>query len=110
MSDKPTIFISHIAEEAELAGAYKAAIEKAFLGLVNVFVSSDARSIQLGQNWLDGITDALRNCAAMLIFCSPASIGRQWINFECGAGWARAIDIAPLCHSGRPGSETLPPV
>lgn len=97
---KPTIFISHISEEAPLAQLFKDAIEREFLGLVNLFMSSDARSVGLGQNWLNEITDSLRACQAMLVFCSPQSVGRPWINFESGAGWARNIEIAPLCHSG----------
>src|SRR5262249_16804287 len=50
-----------------------------------------------------------RTTQAMLIFCSPASISRPWINFEAGAGWARKIEIVPLCHSGlRPVDLPLP--
>jgi hypothetical protein len=51
-SNKPTIFISHIAEEAEIADLFKTEIERAFLGLVDVFVSSNAEAIRLGSNWL----------------------------------------------------------
>jgi hypothetical protein len=107
--DKPTIFISHITEESEIALIFKEEFDRIFLGMANIFISSDARSIKVGQNWLSEITDGLRNCAAMLIFCSPFSIGRSWINFECGAGWARDIEIAPICHSGlRPVDLPLP--
>lgn len=106
---KPKIFISHITEEKEVADVFKAEIEAKFLGMVDVFVSSDATSLRLGRNWLIEITTALRGCAAMLVFCSPYSIRRPWINFECGAGWARDIEIAPLCHSGlRPVDLPLP--
>ncbi|AOW48367.1 toll/interleukin-1 receptor domain-containing protein [Acetobacter ascendens] len=106
---KPTIFISHITAEKEIAILFKNEIEKSFLGMVNVFVSSDAGSIQIGSNWLDDITSGLRECKAMLLFCSPDSIQKPWINFECGAGWGRAIDIVPVCHSGlRPVDLPLP--
>jgi hypothetical protein len=106
---KPTIFLSHITEEKELAGLFKEQIEKSFLGLVEVFVSSDARSIPLGKNWLDQVTDGLRSCKAMFLLCSPASIHRPWINFEAGAAWARDIEVAPICHSDlRPVDLPLP--
>lgn len=106
---KPTIFISHISEEKEVALLFKNEIERYFLGMVDIFVSSDAKSIQLGSNWLDSITTGLRECAAILLFCSPYSIKRPWINFECGAGWGRGIEIAPICHSGlRPVDLPLP--
>jgi hypothetical protein len=109
MADKPVIFISHISEEGSLAQLFKRAIEESFLNLVDVFVSSDDSSIGAGSNWLDRITEGLRTSQAMLIFCSPSSISRPWINFEAGAGWARAIEIVPMCHSGlRPVDLPLP--
>jgi hypothetical protein len=51
-STKPKMFISHISEAAEIAGLFKTEIERAFLGLVDVFVSSNAEAIRLGSNWL----------------------------------------------------------
>lgn len=86
MNAKPIVFISHIDDEKEIAGAFKTLIEKEFLGLIDVFVSSHARSIELGQRWLDEITKALKHCKIEFIICSPISIQRPWINFEAGAG------------------------
>jgi len=107
--DKPTVFLSHIGEEKELASIFKTHIEKSFIGMVDIFMSSDAQSIPLGQNWLDRVTQGLRTCKAMLLLCSPSSIKRPWINFEAGAGWARNIEVAPICHSGlRPVDLPLP--
>lgn len=106
---KPTIFLSHINEEAELANFFKSEIETSFLGMVDVFVSSDGNSIKLGQKWLEEVTEGLKNCLAILLFCSPYSIRRPWINFECGAGWARSIAVVPICHSGlRPVDLPIP--
>lgn len=98
--DKKIVFISHISEERELAVKVKELIEKSFLGMIEVFVSSDEHSISLGQKWLDNITEALKTCAIEIILCSPNSITRPWINFEAGAGWIRDIPVIPLCHSG----------
>jgi hypothetical protein len=106
---RPTIFLSHISEERELAALFRTKIEESFLGMVDVFQSTDPRSLPLGQNWLNNITDALTRCEAILLFCSPQSVQRPWINFECGAGWARRIEVAPLCHSGlRPVDLPVP--
>jgi TIR domain len=108
-NDKPKIFISHISEEAEIAELFKSEIESAFLGLVDVFVSANAEDIGLGSNWLLTIEEQLKNCQAMLVLCSPYSVTEPWINFESGAGWARGIEIAPLCHSGlRPVDLPIP--
>ncbi len=107
---KQLIFISHITEEKELALALKKLIEDKFLGIVDVFVSSDENSIQLGQEWLDNITNGLRTCCIELILCSPISITRPWINFEAGAGWVRENCIViPMCHSNiKPEDLPLP--
>lgn len=97
---KSLVFISHISEEKEVAIAVKELIESSFLGLIEVFVSSDQHSISMGQKWLDQISAALKKCVVEIVLCSPKSINRPWINFEAGAGWVRDISVIPLCHSG----------
>lgn len=107
--DKPLVFISHITEERNLAILVKELIETSFLGMLDVFVSSDEHSISLGQRWLDSITGSLKNCNIEIVLCSPKSIDRPWINFEAGAGWIRDIPVIPLCHSGmEPAKLPLP--
>ena len=93
-------FISHISEEAAVAKRLKAALVQDFLGLLEVFVSSDTESIAAGEEWLKSIETALSECSIILILCSPESIRRPWINFEAGAAWMRKIPLVPLCHSG----------
>lgn len=106
---KKIIFISHISEEQELAVLVKEMIEESFLGIVDVFVSSDFNSVKLGQKWLDSITDSLKSCIIELVICSPQSVQKPWINFEAGAGWVRGIPVVPLCHSGiKPEQLPLP--
>ncbi len=99
-TSKPLVFISHITEEKEIAVAFKVLIESSFLGMLDVFVSSDDDSIHMGQKWLDRISSGLKTCAIEIVLCSPKSILRPWINFEAGAGWVRDIPVIPLCHSG----------
>ncbi|MEK6261145.1 MAG: toll/interleukin-1 receptor domain-containing protein [Planctomycetota bacterium] len=98
--EKPIIFISHISEEREIAAALKRLVESSFMGMMDVFVSSDPASIHLGQKWLDQISFALKNCAVEIVLASPISVRRQWVNFEAGAGWIRDVPVIPLCHSG----------
>ncbi len=43
---KSLVFISHIGDEAEIATEFKTLIEDHFLGLIDVFVSSDGTSIK----------------------------------------------------------------
>lgn len=107
--DKPIIFISHISEEREIASSLKALVEDGFLGIVDVFVSSDPESIQLGQQWLDKISKSLKNCVVEIVVASPLAVRRQWVNFEAGAGWVRGIPVIPICHSGiTPGTLPAP--
>lgn len=107
---KSLVFISHIGDEAEIAIEFKSLVEQAFLGLIDVFVSSDGTSITMGQNWLDDISNALKRCSVETIICSPRSVQRPWINFEAGAGWVRGIPIIPLCHSGMKPSRLPVPL
>jgi L-histidine Nalpha-methyltransferase len=95
-----TIFISHISDESELADVLKDAISKDFLGIARVFVSSDLESIQAGQLWLNEIEQRLEGAAAVVVFCSPKSISRPWINFEAGAAWLHKKPIVPVCYNG----------
>lgn len=97
---KPLVFISHITTEKEIAIALKGLVEQAFLGMVDVFVSSDPNSIAMGGRWLNDITYGLKTCVIEIVLAGPSSVTRPWINFEAGAGWVRDIPVIPLCHSG----------
>jgi hypothetical protein len=98
--DKPYVFISHITEEAKLAELFKTHIQKDFLGLIDVFVSSDNTSISVGSKWLNDVDTALKAAKVELIVCSEESVKRPWINFEAGAGWVKGIPVVPICHTG----------
>ena len=88
-----TIFISHIAEEAELASLIKRQVVNDFLDGVQVFVSSDGGSISVGKRWLDEISAGLHASKVMLVLCSPLSVSRPWVG-------ARASFIFPRLVSG----------
>jgi hypothetical protein len=106
---KSVVFISHITPEKEIAIAFKELVEMSFLGMIEVFVSSDENSIGMGQRWLENITNALKTCSIEIVLCSEKSVKRPWINFEAGAGWIRDIPVIPLCHSGmEPSKLPLP--
>ena len=104
------IFLSHIHEEKALAILVKQALEEEFSGFVDVFVSSDGTSIPAGSNFLKRIEDGLADCVGAIYLISPASVKRNWINFELGAVWIRnamsirsgasEIPALPICHSG----------
>lgn len=107
--EKKTIFLSHISEEGALGTIFKDRLEKDFLSLINVFVSSDSRSIPPGDAWLKAVDQNLEGAAALIVLASPQSIARPWITFEAGAGWAKRVPTMIVCHSGiTPGGLPLP--
>ena len=107
--EKPTLFISHIGEEAKLADILKSQFLSDFLGMIDVFVSSDNTSITVGNKWLNDIDAALKTAQIELVLCSEESVKRPWINFEAGAGWVKGIPVVPVCHTGmRPVSLPIP--
>ncbi len=106
---KPIVFFSHLAEEAEVAIAFKKIMEHAFLGLFDIFVSSDSGSLAMGDKWLETIVVNLKACSVEVVLCSPKSVQRPWINFEAGAGWIRDIPVIPICHAGiKPSDLPIP--
>ena len=98
--ERKRIFISHISKETALAGALKERIVTDFLGLPDVFVSSDRTTIEAGKKWLDEIEIALKAANLVMVMASRESVGRPWVNFEAGAVWLRGIPLIPVCHSG----------
>ena len=99
------VFISHISEESKLASVLKEWIEKAFLGQIEVFVSS--HDITSGEQWFTRLEAELVDAKVMLVLCSATSVAKPWINFETGAGHIKGIPIVPICHSGMT-VDTLP--
>ena len=101
------VFVSHIAEEAELASVLKDWIEPAFLGQVEVFVS--VVDISSGEQWFQRLGEELRGSQVLLVICSPKSVSMPWINFEVGACHGKGMPVIPVCHSGiKPGTLPVP--
>src|SRR5215469_9538788 len=97
---KFAIFLSHITVESRLADLLRKRLVRDFIGLVDVFESSDRLSIPAGTKWLNEVTEALRRANLHVILCSQEATTRPWIQFEAGAAHLRGIPIIPLCHSG----------
>lgn len=100
MAEKPVVFVSHAAVDSEIATTFKNDVEKSFLGLCQLFVSSNLDSIQGGREWMQEIKTNLAEAAVLVSLVSPVSITRPWIYAEFGAGWIRGIPTISVCHSG----------
>src|SRR5206468_1560868 len=94
------IFLSHYSQEALVANYLKEEIERAFLGAVEIFVSSHAKSIQLGDEWEELVRTRLTDAELVLVLLSADSITRPWLNFESGGAWALHRRMIPLLHRG----------
>jgi len=95
-----TIFISHAHGESELAALLKTRLVQDFIGLLDIFVSSDFKSIGGGEDWYSAIMNAVRAADIHLVLCSQDSINSSWINIELGAALSRQDrKILPACHT-----------
>lgn len=97
---KPIIFVSHAAVDSSIATVFKSDIERNFLGMCELFVSSDLDSLQGGKEWISVIKEKLSQAVISIGLYSPAALSRPWIYTEFGAGWIRDIPTISLCHSG----------
>lgn len=95
---KPTIFLSHFTHEAKVASALKDFIYSKFGHAVDVFLSSERDSIQLGALWEQKIRQGLRNAKICISLLSEDALSRPWINFEAGAAWFHSATVIPLLH------------
>lgn len=95
-----TVFISHIAEEKDLAFFVKSFVEEAFLGLIEVSISSDRDGLSARPKWPNNIANSRKSCCLEIILCSQKSIQNPWLSLEAEAGRARGIHVIALCHSG----------
>jgi hypothetical protein len=105
--EKPVVFVSHAAVDAEIATAFKVDAESSFLGLCHLFVSSNLDSLSGGSEWIKEIKTNLENARILVGLLSPIAVERPWIYFEFGAGWIRSIPTVAVCHSGL-AREQLP--
>lgn len=97
---KPTVFVSHIHEDAETATRLKEWIEERLLGAVEVFVSSDGSSIRGGDRWMETIETALRASKLVVVLCTPSSTQRRWVFFEAGGAFFLGARVIPVCSNG----------
>jgi hypothetical protein len=95
------VFLSHSHDEASLAVALQEQIHTDFLGLVQVFVSSNRRDLLPGADWLDCLKNKIDGADVFAVLCSNRSVLQPWVNIELGAAWFRRERpmTIPLCHS-----------
>ena len=93
---KSGVFISHSADEKEVALKIRSLLRNAFGKDFDVFISSDYRSIPGGDNWFESITRKLKTSKIVLVMLSKYSVDRRWINFEAGVGLGADARVIPI--------------
>ena len=75
------IFLSHIQDEEEIVLEFRDMMNKIFGDTINFYLFQKNES---GVDMVNSITKNLDNSQIIVIFCSPESISKPWINFEIG--------------------------
>jgi hypothetical protein len=106
---KPVVFLSHIHSDQTIANSLESLIRSALLGGVEVFNSSNRKSIAVGEPWRDVIVERLRVSPTILILATPESVSSPWVNFEAGGAWVTGNRVIPCCAKGMtPSSLPVP--
>ena len=95
-SGGPSVFISHIAEDAAVASALKALLIGSCGDDLRVFVASDYESIRSGADWHGDIVNALKGSAVVIVLVSSVAADRPWVNYEAGVGDGAGVQVVPV--------------
>jgi hypothetical protein len=96
---KLQVFLSHLSIESRFADLLTGHLQRDFIGMLNVFVSSDSTSIPAGAQWFDTVVERLGQSQLHLVLCSEESVMRPWINYEAGAARLGRVPMVPMRHS-----------
>lgn len=110
MTAKPTIFFSHSSKDEVSLRELKNILSDKTGNTVDIFLSSDGQSIQLGRNWVHKVEDALENAKIMFVFLSPNSLQSKWVYFESGFSYAKNISVIPIGILGVDLDSLSPPL
>jgi len=78
-SIKSALLIRHIDKDAQIAHCLMQLLGGAFLGSLNIFVSSDGTSIHAGDNRSPSIEQVLTNAAIVFALITEKAEERCWI-------------------------------
>lgn len=106
--DRPLIFISHSASDAELANALQVVLDDAFSGTLRFFNTSDREQLELGDHWFGQIASALRDATVVLSILTTAGLKSPWVNFESGGAAASGERRLIPCAAGETSTRVLP--
>ena len=91
------IFISYYTRDRGLASRLSTMIRWAF-PYCETFVAGD--NLIGGDSWKTVIKDNFIDCDVLIVLCSQASLQRQWVLSEIGAGWVKSKKTIPILLDG----------
>ncbi len=110
-----TVFISHTHDDEALAHALRGLVKSSFADRIRLVYSSDftdGGGVQVGENWLHWIANAVKTSDLTFVILTPRSVQKPWILWESGAvtGVALANNalsrLVPILY--RMGPEGMP--
>jgi len=110
MPDKPHVFVSHSAKDADIARHLKTKIIEASRKAVEVFVSEDPANIPPGADWLPQIRKALDDADFMIVLMTTHAARSSWVSFEAGYAIASGKDVVPVLVPGYSRGRLRPPL
>lgn len=110
VTSKPLVFISHIHEDSAIAAALENFITTVLLNGVEIFNTSNRKSLKPGDAWGELIINNISSCAVALIIATPQSVTSPWVNFESGGAWISKRRVIPCCARGMRKSSLPKPL
>lgn len=92
-------FLSHAAEDAQIALVLRRLIEQCSLGQATVWFSSDTTTtggVAPGSPWFDQLVSKIDTSVAFLALVTPTSVANLWQHYEAGCAAIKQLPIVPL--------------
>ena len=107
---KPSIFLSHAAEDGELAKRLKERLQTITSNTVSFYLSCDRESLPAGEIWPNAIFTALEETDIMFVLVSHHSESSQWVPFEAGFALGNRKPVVPVLLPGYPAERLKRPL
>lgn len=97
------VFISYAHSDFEFAENLKNRIEKA-----GFEVWMDEDKLRAGEDWRVEIDEAIKNCLALILILSPASLKSQYVIYEWSFAWGSDKKVIPVLYQSIENEKVHP--
>lgn len=85
------IFISYQHDDVDFVGAMMLQLERA-----GIHGWIDSEHLRAGDDWRQGIDDAIRNSSALIVVMTPAAKASEYVTYEWAYGWGAGKKVIPI--------------